>query len=61
MMEEIEKVCENFNIENVKNNIKELTQLQNKVLKLNRLLLLILKRYSLTIDETNFTKKYTFL
>ena len=58
MMEDIEKVCENFNIENVKNNIKELTQLQNKVLKLNRLLLLILKRYSLTIDETNFTKKY---
>jgi len=57
-MDDLEKVCENFKVNNVKNNIKELTQLQNKILKINRLLLLILKRYSLTIDETNFTKKY---
>lgn len=58
MMDNLDNVCETFNIENVKNNIKELNELQKKFLKINRLLLLILKHYSLTIDETNFTKKY---
>lgn len=58
MMAETKKICQNFNIENVKKNIEELNELQKKIFKIHKLLLLILKRYSQTIDETNFTKKY---
>jgi len=58
MMDDLEKTCEKFNIKNVKKNVKELNKLQNKTLKLHRLLLLILKNYSHSIDENNFTKKY---
>lgn len=58
MIDNLERTCEKFNIKNVKKNVKELNKLQNKTLKIHRLLLLVLKNYSHSIDENNFTKKY---
>ena len=58
MMTESKNTCENFNIENVEKNIVELTELKKKLAKIHRLLLLILKRYSQSIDENNSSKKY---
>ena len=58
-MNEENTTQENFDIKNVQKNINELNEIQKKILKIHKILLLILKKYSQTIDENNFTKKYS--